>query len=175
MMKTTIRPLLAATMAFALAACHVPDTAMVTQDGAIMLHGDTVTLHVIRSSKATVGADGAFAIDGQAVTVTPGERSLLIRYNRGVRSVHDIGLAMGKAGVEMATKAIKDRSSSTPNQADKAAEGGDPKELSLSICRAEATIKDAQDQLAAQLAAFRPYASIVSASDVTDCEDDAKD
>jgi hypothetical protein len=46
--------------------------------------------------------------------------------------------------------------------------------LSLDICKAEAAIKTAQDQLAGQLAAFKPYASIVSASDVADCENDAE-
>jgi hypothetical protein len=174
-MKAPVRPLLAAAMACALAACHVPDTTM--ENGAIMLYGDTVTLRVAGSPKATIGADGAFAIDGKAVPATPAERSLLARYNRSVRSVHDTGLAMGKTGIETAAKAIKDKLSSAPDQADKAAKSGagDLKKLSLDICKAEAAIKDAQDQLAAQLAAFRPYASIVSAADVTDCENDAKD
>ena len=175
-MKAPVRPLLAAAMACALAACHVPDTTM--ENGAIMLYGDTVTLRVAGSPKATIGADGAFAIDGKAVPATPAERSLLARYNRSVRSVHDTGLAMGKTGIETAAKAIKDKLSSAPDQAaDKAAESGagDLKKLSLDICKAEAAIKDAQDQLAVQLAAFKPYASIVSAADVTDCENDAKD
>jgi hypothetical protein len=174
-MKTIIRLSLAASMACALAACHVPDTTM--ENGAIMMYGDTVTLRVAGSPKATIGADGAFAIDGKAVSTTPAERSLLVRYNQSVRSVHETGLAMGKTGIETAVKAVKDKLSSAPDQADKAAESGagDLKKLILDICKAEAAIKDAQDQLAVQLAAFKPYASIVSAADVTDCENDAKD
>jgi hypothetical protein len=129
-----------------------------------------------RFAKATIGADGAFAIDGKAVSTTPAERSLLVRYNQSVRSVHETGLAMGKTGIETAVKAVKDKLSSAPDQADKAASGaGDLKKLILDICKAEAAIKDAQDQLAVQLAAFKPYASIVSAADVTDCENGAKD
>jgi hypothetical protein len=173
-MKAPARPLLAAAMACALAACHVPDTTM--ENGAIMLYGDTVTLRVAGSPKATIGADGVFVIDGKAVPATPAERSLLARYNQSVRSVHDTGLAMGRTGIETAAKAIKDKLSSAPDRADKAAESGagDLKKLSLDICKAEAAIKDAQDQLAVQLMAFKPYASIVSAADVTDCENDAK-
>jgi hypothetical protein len=176
-MKTTIRLLLAATMACALAACHTPETAMATGNGAILLYGDTVTLRVIDAPKATIGVDGVFAIDGEAVIVTPAERKLLIDYHRSVRSVHDTGVAMGKTGVEMATDAVKGKLSSTPNQADKAIEAGasNMKDLSLDICKAETAIKDAQDQLAAQLVAFKPYAAIISASDVTDCENNTKD
>lgn len=174
-MNTFARPLFLVALACILAACHIPSTTM--ENGAITLHGDTVTLRVAGSPKATIATDGMLAIDGKAVSVTPAERSLLVRYNQSVHSVHDTGLAMGKAGVETAAKAVKDKISSTPNQADKTAEAGagELKKLSLDICKAEATIKDAQDQLAVQLAAFKPYASIVSASDVTDCENDAKD
>lgn len=174
-MKTTIRLLLAATMAAALAACHAPETAMTTGNGAILLYGDTITLRVIDAPKATIGADGAFAIDGKTVAVTPAERSLLIDYNRNVRNVHEIGLAMGTTGIKMATKAVEDKLSATPDQADKVAEASNLKKLSLGICKAEVAIKGAQDQLAAQMTAFKPYATIISASDVTDCENDTRD
>lgn len=176
-MKTTIRLLLAATMMSALTACHTPETVMATGNGAILLYGDTVTLRIIDAPKATIGVNGAFAIDGEAVTVTPAERKLLIDYNRSVRSVHDTGLTMGKTGVEMATEMVKGKLSSTPNQADKAIEAGasNLKDLSLGIRKAETAIKDAQDQLAAQLVAFKPYAAIISASDVTDGESATKD
>ena len=172
-MNTSARLLLPIAMACILAACHIPDTTM--ENGAIKLYGDTVALQVAGSPKATIGADGAFAIDGKAVSVTPAERELLVRYNQSVHSVHDTGLAMGRSGIETAAKAIKDKISSTPDQANQTAEAGadELKKLNLDICKAEAAIKDTQDQLATQLAAFKPYASIVSASDVTDCENGA--
>lgn len=91
-MKTTIHLLLAATMAASLAACHAPRTAIATGNGAILLYGDTITLRVIDTPKATISADGAFAIDGKTVTVTPAERSLLVNYNRNVRNVHETAL-----------------------------------------------------------------------------------
>lgn len=82
---------------------------------------------------------------------------------------------MGKTGFKMTTKAIENKLSATPDLADKAAEASNLKKLSLGICKAEAAIQDAQDQLAAQLAAFKPYAAVISTSDVTECGNDAKD
>lgn len=174
-MKAFARPLLLAVLTCTLAACNTPDTIM--ENGAITLDGDQVTLRVISASKATIDADGTFAVDGKPVVTTPAERSLLARYNQGVRSVHDTGLAMGKTGGHIAAKAIEASTSSAPGDAGKEAEAGSAKiqQLSLDICKAEASIKTAQDQLAAQLAAFKPYASIVSSSDVADCENDAQD
>lgn len=174
-MKTTIHLLLAATMAASLTACHAPQTAIATGNGAILLYGDTITLRVIDTPKATISADGAFAIDGKTVTVTPAERSLLVNYNRNVRNVHEAGLAMGKTGFKMTTKAIENKLSATPDLADKAAEASNLKTLSLGICKAEVAIKVAQDQLAAQMAAFKPYAAIISTSDVKSCDNGTKD
>lgn len=174
-MKAGVRPFLLAVLACALAACHAPDATM--ENGAITLYGDTVALRVAGSPQATIHADGALAIDGRTIATTPAERSLLVRYNQNVRSVHDTGVAMGKAGVGMAVKAILPSSSLTADGAGKTAEAGSTrmKQLSQDICRAVAAIKDAQDQLASQLAAFKPYASILGAANVTNCANDAKD
>ncbi|KRB35327.1 hypothetical protein ASD82_13740 [Rhodanobacter sp. Root179] len=146
-------------------------------NGAITLDGNQVTLRVIGASKATIDADGAFTVDGKPVVTTPAERSLLAQYNQSVRSVHDTGLAMGKAGVRMAAKAVVASTSSAPANAGETAGAGagQMQQLSLDICKAQASIKTAQDQLATQLASFKPYASIVSSSDVADCESGAKD
>lgn len=171
-MKALARPLLLAVLACTLAACNTPDAIMA--NGAITLDGNQVTLRVIGASKATIDADGAFTVDGKPVVTTPAERSLLAQC---VRSVHETGLAMGKAGVRMAAKAVVASTSSAPGNADDTAEAGagQMQQLSLDICKAQASIKTAQDQLATQLASFKPYASIVSSSDVADCESDAKD
>ena len=173
-MKATVRPLLAAALACTLAACHIPATTM--ENGAIKLYGDVVTLHVDGAPEADIASDGGFTIDDKAVATTPAERELLAQYNRSVRSVHETGLAMGKAGIETAAKAIAAKASSTPGKADTAAETGASKlqNLTLDICKATAAIKLAQDQLATQLATFKPYAAIVGADDVADCVKDAK-
>ena len=174
-MKDLARPLLLAALACTLAACNTPDAVMA--NGAITLDGNQVTLRVIGASKATIDADGAFTVDGKPVVATPAERSLLAQYNQSVRSVHETGLAMGKASVRMAAKAVVASTSSAPGNAGETAEAGagQMQQLSLDICNAQASIKTAQDQLATQLASFKPYASIVSSSDVADCESDAKD
>lgn len=174
-MKATVRPLLAAALACSLAACHIPDTTM--ENGAIKLYGDVVTLDVDGAPEAAIAADGGLTIDGKAVDTTTAERDLLAQYNRNVRSVHETGIAMGKASIGMAAKAIAAKASSTPEKADTAARAGagQLQNLSLDICKATTNIKVAQDQLAGQLPAFKPYASIVSASDASDCANDAKD
>ncbi|MFK2876492.1 hypothetical protein [Rhodanobacter hydrolyticus] len=174
-MKHANRTLIATVLACSLAACHVPDTTM--ENGAIRLYGDVVTLHVDGASEANIAADGGFTVGGNAVVVTPAERALLAQYNQSVRDVRNTGLAIGKAGVSMATKAITTAVSSSSGNADKATKAGSDRieKLSLDICKDTAAIKDAQDQLAAQLVAFKPYAAIVSADDVASCEKDAKD
>ena len=173
-MKAPARPLLLALLACTLAACNAPDT--VIANGAITLDGNQVTLRVIGASKAMIDADGTFTVDGKPVVTTPAERSLLAQYNQSVRSVHETGLAMGKAGVRTAAKAVVASTSSAPGNAGETAEAGagQMQQLSLDICKAQASIKTVQDQLATQLASFKPYASIVSSSDVANCESDAK-
>jgi hypothetical protein len=47
--------------------------------------------------------------------------------------------------------------------------------MSLGICKDTAGIKTVQDQLAAQLPAFKPYASIVSSASVDSCVEEAKE
>ncbi|MDO1527335.1 hypothetical protein QMK61_00675 [Fulvimonas sp. R45] len=171
-MKAPVRSLLLTVLASSIAACQIPDTTM--QNGAITLYGSKVVLRVLGSPKAAIEADGSLAIGDKDVAVTPAERNLLVQYNQSVRSVHETGVAMGKAGGEMALKAVEAKLEAKPDKADRQAQAGAGrmKKLSLDICKAEAGIKSAQDQLAAQLPAFKPYASIVSASDVANCAKD---
>jgi len=166
-MKALARLLLSAAMACPLAACHVPDTIMA--NGGIKLYGDVVTLHADGAPEADIAADGALTIDGKTVATTPTERDLLMQYNRSVRSVRATGLAMGKTGLKMAAKAITAAASSTSDKTDAGTATDTMQTLTLGICKASAAIKSAQDQLATQLAAFKPYASIMSAGEVADC------
>lgn len=169
-----LRPLFATVLACVLAACSIPDTTM--ENGSIKLYSDVVILHVDGAPDAAVAGNGSLTIDDKAVATTPAERDLLAQYNRSVRSVREVGLAMGKAGFETAAKAIGAKVSSDPDKVDTTDGAGASKlqDLTLEICKNTAAIKDAQDQLVTQLAAFKPYASIVSASDVANCAKDAK-
>lgn len=173
-MQITARPILLIAVVCLMAACNVPDTTM--ENGAITLRGDTVTLHVDGKPKAVIDADGSFIVDGKTIATTPAERQLLTRYVDGVRGVHATGVAMGKTGIGMAAKAVMAAASSSSTATDKAADADSDHMTSLSrqICMDTASIKAAQDQLAAQLDAFRPYAGIVAASDVADCQSNNK-
>ena len=156
------------------AACSIPDTVM--ENGAIKLYGDVVVLHVDGAPEADIASDGGFTINGKSVEVTPAERVLLAQYNHSVRDVRNAGVAMAKTGAETAIRAATAKASSTPDKAGAVAKAGagQLQDLSLNICKDTAAIKAAQDQLATQLAAFRPYAAIVSTADMTDCANDAK-
>jgi hypothetical protein len=90
--------------------------------------------------------------------------------------VANTGLARGKVGIETAVKAIAAKASSTTSNADTAANAvaDQLQDLTLNICKDTTAIKVAQNQLATRLVAFKPYASIVSASDAADCANDVK-
>jgi len=166
-----LKPLAAAALVCAVTACDVPDTIM--ENGAITLKGDAVTLHLISAPRAVIHADGNFVVNGKSIAITPAERALLVRYYQSVHAVYETGVAMGKAGLDMAAKAVTATASSSTDKATTDVSGR-VASLSQDICKDTAAIKAVQDQLAAQLDAFRPYASIVGASDLDDCRSDAK-
>ncbi|WP_329740604.1 DUF2884 family protein [Dyella sp. A6] len=146
-------------------------------NGTIILHADEVSLHVGGAPDASIEANGDFAVDGHKVATTAAEHALLAAYVQNVRDVREKGLSMGKTGVNMAVKAVSAAVSSSSGSADKAADAGSKriKTLNMAICNDTAAIKQAQDALGNQLAAFKPYATIVGAADVSDCMKDAND
>ncbi|WP_188792407.1 hypothetical protein [Dyella nitratireducens] len=134
-----------------------------------------MSLHVKDIPDAMIDASGSLSIDGKSIAVTSPQRGLLMLYQRAVMDVHDTGLAMGKIGAGMGTQAIKNAvDGKSKAEQDKDAEAGSAKmdQLFQKMCDDEASIKSLQDQLAVQLPAFKPYGSILSSEEVTECYKD---
>lgn len=147
-------------------------------NGSISLRNDKVTLHVQSAPDAVIDAAGDLGIDRQPATVNAVQRALLQDYYRNVLAINEHDLATDMADAAATGRAIKsvvrDVASGNTSNIDTKTQAKSPQaaEAILKTCRDLAGIKAAQDQLATQLAAFKPYASIVSASDVTDCAKD---
>jgi hypothetical protein len=156
----------------AISACDVPDTTMA--NGGITLKNNIVTLHADGVPDAQINANGALLVDDKVVSVTPSQHGLLMLYFQHVMDVHQTGLAMGKIGAGMGLKAVKDSfdgKSKAEKDKDAQAGGQQLKALGRKMCEDEANITDVQDQLAAQLPAFKPYAKI-STKHLSECDKD---
>lgn len=147
-------------------------------DGGITLHHDKVTLHVHGAPNAVIDAEGNLAIERKPVAIDAAQRALLLDYYRNTLAVQQHGIATGKAGVAIAGEAIgsvvKGLASGDTDGIGKEvdAEAGKVELEAKKICGDLANIKAAQDSLASQLAAFKPYAAIVDDSAVADCRND---
>lgn len=156
-----------------LAACDMPDTTMA--NGGITLRDNVVTLHADGAPDAILDSSGNLHIDGKPVTVTPVQHGLLMLYFQSVADVHQTGAEMGKVGAGMGAKALKnsfDGKSKTEQQQDAQAGGNQLKTLGLKICQDQVNLKNVQDQLVAQLPAFKPYGGIVVGKSAADCAKD---
>jgi hypothetical protein len=143
-------------------------------DGGITLKDNVVTLHTDGAPDAQIDANGVLVIGDKTVSVTPSQHGLLMLYFQNVSDVHQTGLAMGKVGAGMGMKAINDSlDGKSKDEKNKDAEAGGQqlKTLGRKMCQDQVNITDIQDQLAAQLPAFKPYAKI-STKRASDCEKD---
>jgi hypothetical protein len=140
-----------------------------------------VTLHAQDAPDAVITANGDLQINQQPVTVDAADRELLKSYYENAMMIRTDGIATGKAGVAVGAQALKSvatrLASGNPDQIqqDVDAKAKLVKEAALKICHDLGNIKTSQDQLAAQLPAFKPYGSVISADSVNDCEKDQKD
>jgi hypothetical protein len=151
----------------------MPDTTMA--NGAITLKGSVATLHVDGQPNAMISAQGELQIGDKTVTVTPAQQGLLVLYYQSIADVHDTGVQMGKVGAGMGMKALKDKLNGQSKQttdADAKDGGAHLKALAMKICQDQINIKNAQNQLAAQVPAFKPYGAIFT-DDNSKCDDDS--
>jgi hypothetical protein len=149
-------------------------------NGGITMDDGKVALHSSGAPDATITAAGDLNINGNAIATDAAQREQLQHYYSGVVAVRDHGIATGKAGAAVAGQALKSVASNlvngTPdqigNQVDAKAQV--VTEAALKICKDIGDIRAAQDNLAGQLPAFKPYAGIVGNGDVKDCGKDSK-
>lgn len=137
---------------------------------------DLVTVHARGKPDATVNAAGDLTIAGKPVAVTPAQRQLAQRYFTEVQGIRSDAIAVGQQGVALAGKAIGEvvggLMAGDPDRIDKRveAEAGKVEAKAAQICVRLGAIRGVQEALAADLAAFRPYATI-KAEQVAECGD----
>jgi len=144
--------------------------------GDITLRKDDVALHAPGAPEALIDAAGNLSIDRQPTTVNAVQRALLQDYYRNVLAINEHDLATDMADAAAAGHAIKsvarDIASGNTANIDTKTQAKSPQvaEAILKTCHDLAGIKAAQDSLAGQLAAFKPYAGIIEAGTISDCE-----
>ena len=137
------------------------------------LWGQNLKLNATGHPKAEISAKGDFIIDGKTVEVTDAQRTLLVAYHRELGGIADAGIATGKEGAKLAGKAVgaavKGIFSGNPDQIEQQIESEAKKveAEAMKICERLPGLYKAQQDLAASLPAFQPYATM----DLDDAED----
>ena len=138
------------------------------------LWGQNLKLDATGHPRAEVSAKGDFIIDGKPVPVSDAQRALLVAYHRELGGIADAGIATGKEGVNLAGKAVgaavKGIFSGNPDHIEQEmeAEAKKVEAEAMKICDRLPGLYKAQQDLAAALPAFQPYAGMEQ-DDVEEC------
>lgn len=129
--------------------------------------------------EAEITPAGDLLIDGQAVEVTPEQRELLLAYRGHVVEIAATGAAIGVQGASLATsamgKALAGVFSGDTEKMEREIEAEAQKiaDRALEICDLMPAMLETEQQLAASLPEFRPYADM-DQSDIDDCHADVQ-
>ena len=127
--------------------------------------------------KAEITPRGDFLVDGKAVAINAAQRSQLLAYRGQVIDVARTGIDLGERGAEVALEAV-DRPllsliiGGLTGSLERRVEATVKREIEpgvRQICGRLPALRVSQQQLAASLPQFRPYATL-EADDVADCE-----
>lgn len=127
--------------------------------------------------KAEITPQGELLIEGKAVATTPAQRALLLEYRGQVIGIAETGMVIGAKAADMAGTAITASlgaifSGDTDAIEKKVeAEAEKIKSEAIEICRQLPPMLETQQQLAASLPEFAPYANM-DQSDIDDCIED---
>lgn len=144
------------------------------------LWGQNLKLNASGHPRAEVSAKGDFIVDGKPVPVNDQQRALLVAYHRELGGIADAGIATGKEGAKLAGKAVgaavRGIFSGDPDRIDREmeAEAKKVEAEAMKICDRLPGLYKAQQDLAAALPAFQPYAGM-ELDDVEDCRSDHTD
>ncbi|MGN6513788.1 MAG: DUF2884 family protein [Lysobacteraceae bacterium] len=127
--------------------------------------------------KAEITPQGDLLVEGKPVDITPAQRALLLQYRQRIIAIAESGMAIGVKGADLAGKALAETFSGLiRGDTDGAgkrieAEGEKLKADAHRICAQLPGMLQTQQQLAASLPAFKPYATMTQ-EDVDDCMKD---
>lgn len=151
-----------------LASCGAPDFTYSSTNGTFTLDGNVLTVHADGVPDATIGSSGDFSIDGKAVSLSPAQRGLLVLYYQGAADIREQANGM-KAGIAVAKNAFAGKSDADGKQKLKDAVAAQAHQLTVKMCQDETNLKAIQDQLNAQVPAFKPYGGIFRERSTDDC------
>ena len=134
----------------------------------IYLRGEDVVITATDMSEALITPAGDLKIGGKPVAVTGDERALLKKYSAGILDIQERGIRIGQHAVDMVGGMVGTLVE------DLIANGGDDKKLdkdmkakaeplkdeARALCADVRIQKQLQQQIVAELPAFRPYAVI---------------
>lgn len=129
---------------------------------------------------AQLTPEGGLLLDGRKVETTAAQHALLVKYRQQVMDVAESGMALGVQGADLGGKAIQTVFSSllsgNPDEIDAKveSEAGKLEAGVRRLCAQLPALRETQQELAAQLPEFRPYATLEQ-SDIEDCSTEAKD
>ena len=124
--------------------------------------------------KAEITPAGDLLLEGKPADISPAQRALLLQYRQQIIAVAEAGMAVGVKGADLAGKALSETFSGLMHgNADEAgkrieAEGRKLEADARQICAQLPGMLQSQQQLAASLPAFKPYATMTQ-HDIEDC------
>lgn len=131
--------------------------------------------------KAEITPQGDLLIDGKAVAINDGQRTMLLDYRKRVISVAEAGMLIGTQGADLAGKAMAEGLANIFKGGDKKdfenrmdGEGKKIEAKAKLLCNQLPGMLHSQNRLAASLPAFKPYAKM-GQDDIDDCMDDHHD
>jgi hypothetical protein len=129
--------------------------------------------------KAEITPQGDFLIAGKPVSLTPDQRRQMLAYRQQLIEIAKRGIAIGKQGaalgIQAASAAIAAAFSGESEQQVRQrieAQTTSIRQAAAQICDRLPALRDSQQELAAELPAFRPYADLTPAK-IDECRTDA--
>ena len=127
------------------------------------------------TSKAQITPQGELLIDGKPVAATPEQRQLLLDYRQQIIGIAEAGMKIGTQGADLgmhaASAALSGAFSGKSDAEIEAAIKPQTDRIQaadLELCKRLPDLRAAQQQLAAAMPAFQPYATMTE-EDVQDC------
>jgi hypothetical protein len=164
-----------AAIASALAACSQRDDSDLGFERISRIDATHIAVHARNAPDAIVASDGTLTIDGKPIALTPTQNEHLRAYFGAAEALRKDAFATGMAGLATAgtaiTSVVKGLASGEPDKIDRDvnAQAAKVEVAATKICADLGELQVHQDAIAADLAVFRPYATL-TAQDARKCD-----
>lgn len=130
--------------------------------------------------KGEITPEGDFLIDGQEVAITPSQRELLLAHRSNLIEIAAAGMEIGMQGADLAGKAMAEAlrgvfAGAPEREIERrvAAEADGIKAAALELCDRLPALYRSQQELAAALPEFVPYATMTG-GDIDECRNESR-